>query len=98
VLEQVLESTPQAVVLCNEADRVIFANLTARALFFNGKKMEGLVLAEVLAKNPGEVREALKGEGDFLFTVERGGELETFGAARRDFPPSTQPHTPCLGE
>jgi len=93
LLETVLESTPQAVVLCNEADRVVFANLTARALFYGGKRMEGLVLAEVLAKNPGEVREALKGEGDFLFTVERGGELETFGAARRYFTISTQQHT-----
>jgi nitrogen fixation/metabolism regulation signal transduction histidine kinase len=93
LLENVLESVPAAVLLLNEAQHVIFANATARELFFAKKKMEGLPLADVLARNPESVREALRAEGDILFSIDRGGSEETFAASRRYFSLSTQQHT-----
>ena len=93
LLETVLESVPAAVLLCNEADRVLFANATARELFYGKKKMEGLPLADILLKNPESVREALKAEGDVLFTIDRAGAEESFASSRRYFTLSTQQHT-----
>src|SRR4029079_7930604 len=41
LLETVFEATPMAIVLTNARDRVIFANRTAREVFFTRGRLEG---------------------------------------------------------
>jgi nitrogen fixation/metabolism regulation signal transduction histidine kinase len=94
LLETVLEAAPMAMILANEASRVVFANAAARALLHDKRPMDGHDLDAILAARLPEVRDA--GGDEALVTVERGGETETLQVARRWFELSTQAHTLLL--
>ena len=49
LLETVLETTAMAVVLCNEALRIVYANGAARDLFGGGRKLDGEDFHAILA-------------------------------------------------
>jgi len=85
LLETVFEATPMAIVLTNERDRVIFANRTAREVFFTRGRLEGRLFAQILEECPEGLREALASGRDSLFSLESGGEEEVFHVARRAF-------------
>lgn len=85
LLETVFEATPMAIVLSNERDRVIFANRTAREVFFTRGRLEGRVFGQILEECPEGLREALASGRDSLFSLESGGEEEVFHVARRAF-------------
>src|SRR6185437_3766503 len=70
LLDTVIQTTPLVTVLTNAAGRVVYSNLAARQLLFQGRKLEGLELTELLATAPTALREALGSEGDRLFTLE----------------------------
>jgi nitrogen fixation/metabolism regulation signal transduction histidine kinase len=106
LLETVLETTAMAVVLCNEALRIVYANGAARDLFGGGRKLDGEDFHSILARAPAAFREAIERETDTLFTVETqappgatgaadgglAGAPETYHLARRYFQLSMQPH------
>jgi len=102
LLETVLETTAMAVVLCNEALRIVYANGAARDLFGGGRKLDGEDFHAILARAPAAFREAIERETDTLFTVETqapagadgglAGAPETYHLARRYFQLSMQPH------
>ena len=107
LLETVLETTAMAVVLCNEALRIVYANGAARDLFGGGRKLDGEDFHAILARAPAAFREAIERETDTIFSVETaGGESsatggadggiasapETYHLARRYFQLSMQPH------
>ena len=107
LLETVLETTAMAVVLCNEALRIVYANGAARDLFGGGRKLDGEDFHAILARAPAAFREAIERETDAIFSVETaGGESsatggadggiasapETYHLARRYFQLSMQPH------
>jgi nitrogen fixation/metabolism regulation signal transduction histidine kinase len=108
LLETVLETTAMAVVLCNEALRIVYANGAARDLFGGGRKLDGQDFREILARAPAAFRQAIEQETDTIFSVETaapadgggapGGEAgptgapETYHLARRYFQLSMQPH------
>jgi nitrogen fixation/metabolism regulation signal transduction histidine kinase len=93
VLETVLDFTPSAVFLVNEAERILFANSTARDLLGDHKKLEGRELGDILGQRLPGALDALGPEGDAMVTVDRDGVEETFTVARRFFTLSTQQHT-----
>jgi len=107
LLETVLETTAMAVVLCNEALRIVYANGAARDLFDGGRKLDGQDFHAILARAPAAFREAIERETDTIFSVETaatagggasgsdGGVAsapETYHLARRYFKLSMQPH------
>ena len=92
LLDTVLQTTPLALTLTNVSGRIVYGNIAARQLLRGGRKLEGLALAELLEESPAALREALKGEGDTLFTMEIGGEPEVYHLSRRAFVLNGQPH------
>jgi nitrogen fixation/metabolism regulation signal transduction histidine kinase len=92
LLETVVDAAPMAIVLCNEADAIVLANVTARELFFRGKRLEGQDFAEVLAEWPPEIASAILSGEDSLVSLERDGVRETMHASKRFFDLNTQPH------
>ncbi len=102
LLETVLETTAMAVVLCNEALRIVYANGAARDLFGGGRKLDGEDFHAILARAPAAFREAIERETDTIFSVETAETAETAGGvasapetyhlARRYFQLSMQPH------
>ena len=107
LLETVLETTAMAVVLCNEALRIVYANGAARDLFGGGRKLDGEDFRAILARAPAAFREAIERETDTIFSVETAARRtaatggadggiasapETYHLARRYFQLSMQPH------
>jgi len=92
LLDTVLQTTPLALTLTNAGGRIVYGNIAARQLLRGGRKLEGLALAALLEECPSALREALKGDGDRLFTMEVGGEPEVYHFSRRGFVLNGQPH------
>jgi nitrogen fixation/metabolism regulation signal transduction histidine kinase len=79
-------------VLVNATGTILYANLAARQLLHDGRKLEGLSFPQLLDGVPGPLREALKGDRDTLFTVELDGEPQVFHLSQRRFLLNGQPH------
>ena len=92
LLDTVIQSTPLALLLTNEAGVILYSNLAARQLFSSGRKLEGLQLPALLVNAPQALRDAFAAERDTLFTVELGSEPEIFHLSRRGFRLNAQPH------
>jgi two-component system, NtrC family, nitrogen regulation sensor histidine kinase NtrY len=92
LLDTVLQTTPLALTLTNATGRIVYGNIAARQLLRGGRKLEGLALAALLEESPAALREALKGDGDRLFTMEIDGESEVYHLSRRSFVLNGQPH------
>ncbi|MFZ0498905.1 MAG: ATP-binding protein [Steroidobacteraceae bacterium] len=92
LLDTVLQTTPLALTLTNAGGRIVYGNIAARQLLRGGRKLEGLALEALLEESPAALREALKGEGDTLFTMEIDGEPEVYHLSRRSFVLNGQPH------
>ena len=92
LLDTVLQTTPLALILTNIGGRIVYGNIAARQLLRGGRKLEGLALEALLEESPAALREALKGSGDTLFTMEIGGEAEVYHLSRRGFVLNGQPH------
>jgi two-component system nitrogen regulation sensor histidine kinase NtrY len=91
LLETVLGATPTAIVLDNEAARIVYANGTARELLGDGKPLEGRSFTELVAELAPEVRDALARPVDALFSVE-GDDHDVYDVARRFFEINGQRH------
>jgi len=92
LLETVLRATPTAIVLENEAGRVIYANGTARELLGGDAPLEGRAFADVLGELAPEVREALASPADTLLSLDHDGVPAVYDIARRFFHLNTQGH------
>ena len=92
LLDTVLQTTPLALTLTNATGRIVYGNIAARQLLRGGRKLEGLALEALLEESPAALREAVKSEGDTLFTVEIDGEPEVYHLSRRTFVLNGQPH------
>ena len=92
MLDTVIQTTPLALVLTNDADAVLYSNTTARQLFAGGRKLEGERFARYLDVAPAPLREAIARDGDNLFTLELAGEPQVFHVSQRRFLLNAQPH------
>ena len=92
LLDTVVQNTPVALVLVDLHQRVAYANLASRHLFNEGRSLTGLDFAVVLAACPPQLRDALKGGEDALFSLELEGVEETFHLSQRGFRLQGRPH------
>jgi nitrogen fixation/metabolism regulation signal transduction histidine kinase len=92
LLDTVLQTTPLALILTNASGHIVYGNIAARQLLRGGRKLEGHTLRALLEESPAALREALKGSGDTLFTMEVDGEPEVYHLSRRGFVLNGQPH------
>ena len=93
LLDTVVQSMPWALVLTNAEDRVIYSNLAARQMFHEGRKPEGLAFAELLARAPGALREAVESGRDGMFSMRRGDEDDIYYLSRERFTLNAQRHS-----
>lgn len=92
LLDTVIQTTPLALILTSTGGRIIYANIAARALLHDGRKLEGLDLEALLASAPAPLRAALTSPGDTLFTLQVGEEAQVHHLAQRHFVLNARPH------
>ena len=92
LLDTMVQNTPVAMLLCDPRGHVVYGNLAARKLLGEGRRLEGVLMADLLAAAPQAMREAIDRGGDGLFLVEREGEEEVFHLSRSSFRLNGRPH------
>jgi two-component system, NtrC family, nitrogen regulation sensor histidine kinase NtrY len=96
LLDTMVQHSPVAMLLFDPGDRVVFGNLAARKLLHDGRRLEGLDRATILAACPDALREAVARGGDGLFSLgdveAPGEEVDTFYLARTEFRLNGRPH------
>ena len=93
LLDTVIQSSPQSLVLTDTGGHVLYANTAARKRFHRGRRMEGLVFQALLQQSPPGLREAATAERDGLYTVEaEGEEPEILHVTRNQFTLNTREH------
>jgi two-component system nitrogen regulation sensor histidine kinase NtrY len=85
LLDTMVQNTPVAMLLVAESGPIVYANIAARQLLNQGRKLEGHAIAEVLARAAAPLRDALDRGGDGLFSVGSEDEEEIYHLARRSF-------------
>src|SRR5690606_30592003 len=97
LLDTMVQNTPVAMLLWADGGdglaRVVYANLAARKLLHDGRKLEGQRMDAVLQALPAELRAAVARGGDSLFGVSAAedgqdgddGEEEVYHLSRRRF-------------
>jgi nitrogen fixation/metabolism regulation signal transduction histidine kinase len=69
LLDSMVQNTPVAMLLVCEKGPIVFANIAARQLLNEGRRLEGHTLTQVLDQASIALREAVLRGGDGLFTV-----------------------------
>jgi two-component system nitrogen regulation sensor histidine kinase NtrY len=85
LLDSMVQNTPVAMLLVAESGPIVYANIAARQLLNQGRKLEGHAIAEVVARAAAPLRDALDRGGDGLFSVGTEDEEEIYHLARRTF-------------
>jgi two-component system, NtrC family, nitrogen regulation sensor histidine kinase NtrY len=98
LLDAILQRSPIAVVLVNAGDRVVYSNAAAREMFMRGGRLDGSRFADVEKGFVAELREALAGGGDAIFSARAEDHDETFRLSQRVVHLNTQRHRLVLLE
>jgi nitrogen fixation/metabolism regulation signal transduction histidine kinase len=85
LLDTMVQNTPVAMLLVAEGGPIVYANIAARQLLNQGRKLEGQAIGAVLARAAPPLRDAVERGGDGLFTVGEEDEEEIYHLARRSF-------------
>ena len=85
MLDTIVQNTPVAILLVADGGPIVYANLAARQLLNQGRKLEGRTQAAILANAAAPLRDAIERGGDGLFTVGTEDEEEIYHLARRSF-------------
>jgi len=93
LLRAVVETAPIAVLVYGETGRIAFSNEEARRLFSEGRPLDGENFLKLLDCAPEALKQGLVRPTDAPFTVEEGGELDTFRLARRTIDLHGEEHT-----
>ena len=85
-----VQNTPVAMILVDPSHRVVHANLAARKLLGEGRKLEGQSFDALVALAPDALREALERGGDGMFTIGDDTDIDNssediYHLARRQF-------------
>jgi two-component system, NtrC family, nitrogen regulation sensor histidine kinase NtrY len=93
LLDTMVQNTPVAMMLVDAGGKVVFANIAARQLLNDGRRLEGMALDALLARAFASLREAVARGGDGLFTVSGGdAEDEIYHLSRRGFTLNARRH------
>jgi signal transduction histidine kinase len=89
LLDTMVQNTPVAMLLVAEGvagtRTIVYANLAARQLLNQGRKLEGHQMALILEQSNSALREAVARGGDGLFTTGDSEDEEVYHLARRNF-------------
>jgi nitrogen fixation/metabolism regulation signal transduction histidine kinase len=85
LLDTMVQNTPVAMLLADAGGRIVYANLAARKLLGDGRRLEGHTLDELLRHAPEALREAVERGGDGLFAIGAEDDEQIFHLARRGF-------------
>jgi nitrogen fixation/metabolism regulation signal transduction histidine kinase len=85
LLDTMVQNTPVAMLLVADNGPVVYANIAARQLLDQGRKLEGQRLDALLARAAPALAEAVARGGDGLFTTGDGEDEDVFHLARRRF-------------
>jgi nitrogen fixation/metabolism regulation signal transduction histidine kinase len=87
LLDTMVQHTPVAMLLVDPSQRIVFANVAARQLLHEGRRLEGTAMDDLLATTFPSLREAIARGGDGLFSAGPGGdeEDEIYHLSRREF-------------
>ena len=88
LLDTMVQNTPVAMLLVGDAasaGAIVYANLAARQLLNQGRKLEGHHLPDILDQASPALVDALARGGDGLFTASDSEDEEVYHLARRSF-------------
>ncbi|MES2320416.1 MAG: ATP-binding protein [Pseudomonadota bacterium] len=85
LLDTMVQNTPVAMLLVGGASAIVYANVAARQLLNQGRKLEGHHLPDIVEQSSSALGDALARGGDGLFTVADKDEEEVYHLARRSF-------------
>ncbi|KAB8036565.1 ATP-binding protein [Janthinobacterium aquaticum] len=85
LLDTMVQNTPVAMLLVADKRAIVYANLAARQLLNDGRRLEGHQLAEIVQQAAPALAEALARSTDGLFTSGEGEQEEVYHLARRRF-------------
>ena len=91
LLDKVIHSSPNVMLLLDDDNRVIYSNDAARHLLNQGRMINGLMLSELEKSLPVEFHHALQSGADGLFSV-GDGEVQTWHLSRGRFLLNGQRH------
>jgi signal transduction histidine kinase len=80
-----VQNTPVAMLLVAEGRAIVYANLAARQLLHQGRRLEGQHLADIVQQSSPALADALARGHDGLFASGEGEEEEVYHLARRRF-------------
>jgi nitrogen fixation/metabolism regulation signal transduction histidine kinase len=92
LLDTVVQNTPLALLLCDDEGRIAYANIAARQLLDQGRSLSGVALAEVLARAPAGLAEALDSGQDQLFSLSEAQGEESYHLSQRALSLLGRPH------
>lgn len=84
LLDTMVQNTPVAMLLVGDA-AIVYANLAARQLLNQGRKLEGHALADILRQASPALGDALARGGDGLFTAGDSEDEEVYHLGRSSF-------------
>ena len=85
LLDTMVQNTPVAMMLVDPSRRIVHANLAARKMLGEGRRLEGQSFDDLLTRAPEPVREAFERGGDGMFTVGDEDNEDIYHLARRMF-------------
>jgi two-component system, NtrC family, nitrogen regulation sensor histidine kinase NtrY len=85
LLDTMVQNTPVTMVLVDPSGHVIHANLAARKLLGEGRRLEGQSFANLLERVPEAMREAFARGGDGMFSVGDDDAEDIYHLSRRQF-------------
>ncbi|MBW3551132.1 MAG: PAS domain-containing sensor histidine kinase [Proteobacteria bacterium] len=85
LLETMVQNTPVAMILIDPGRHVVHANLAARKLLGEGRRLEGHTFENLLAGAHDALRDAFERGGDGMFTVGDEDEEDIYHLSRRQF-------------
>lgn len=91
LLDKVIQSSPNVMLLLDDNNRVIYSNDAARHLLNQGQLINGLMLSELETRLPAEFHSALQSGTDGLFSV-GDEEVQTWHLSRGRFRLNGQRH------
>jgi nitrogen fixation/metabolism regulation signal transduction histidine kinase len=85
LLDTMVQNTPVAMLLVSDNGPIVYANLAARQLLHQGRRLEGHRLDAILAQAAPALVDAMARGGDGLFTTGEAEDEEVYHLARRSF-------------
>ncbi|WP_334028209.1 sensor histidine kinase [Alteromonas sp. P256] len=93
MLDKVLQSSPDVLLLVNDNRHIVFSNYQARRFFNTTHRLEGVLLDDALKEKPTALGDMMSDSKEGLFTLPIGDKgVETWHLAKGTFLLNNQPH------